>query len=68
LQVCGECSALTRNNISRVHRVFVLDEAEAIHDLDLCNFGRAMRAEVIFDVLLGDWKKSINAKGGALKG
>jgi hypothetical protein len=45
---------LTRYNIARVHGVFVLDEAEAVHQLDFRNLTRPMSTEVFFDVLLGN--------------
>lgn len=40
----------TWNNITRVHRVLVFDEAETIHQLDFHNFAGAMGTEVILDV------------------
>ena len=44
---------LTRDHISRVNRLIVLDEAEAIHDFDLADGTRSI-LEVIRDILLGD--------------
>jgi hypothetical protein len=46
---CGH----TRNDIASIHSVFVLDEAEAVHELDLGNLSRAMSIEVGFDISLG---------------
>jgi len=46
---------LTRDDISRVHRVLVLDEAEAIHQLDLGDLSRAMGRKVSLDIGLGGW-------------
>ena len=43
----------TRNHIARIHSVFVLDEAEAIHELNLGNLARTMGVEVILDISLG---------------
>lgn len=44
---------LTWNNITRVHRILVLNEAEATHELDLSDLASAMAVKVLFDVLLG---------------
>jgi hypothetical protein len=46
-------SKLTRNNVTRVHRVLVLDEAEAVHELDLSDLASAMGLEVGLDICLG---------------
>ena len=46
--------ALTRNDIFSIHGIFILDEAEAIHELDLLDGASAMSGEVFFDVLFGD--------------
>ena len=43
----------TRNHVACIHGVFVLDEAEAIHELDLGNLAGAMGVEVILDISLG---------------
>ena len=48
-------SVLTWNNVSRIHGVFVLDEAEAIHELNLGNLARAMSVEVILNIGLGSY-------------
>lgn len=44
---------LTWNNIARVHRVLIFDEAESIHQLDLGNFASAMGRKVSFNIGLG---------------
>jgi hypothetical protein len=44
---------LTRNDVARVHGVFVFDKAEAVHELDLGDFARPMAREVVLDVGLG---------------
>lgn len=43
----------SRNDIARIHGVLVLDEAEAIHELDLGNLTGSVGLEVGFDVCLG---------------
>ena len=45
----------TRDNIARIHGVFVLDEAEAIHELDLGNLAGAMGVEVVLNIGLGSY-------------
>ena len=46
---------LTRNDVTGVHGVLVLDEAESIHQLDLGDFTGSMGRKVSLDILLGDW-------------
>lgn len=43
----------TWNDITCVHGILVLDEAEAIHELDLGDFAGAMGVEVVLNVGLG---------------
>jgi hypothetical protein len=43
----------TRNNIASVHFVFILDEAEAVHELDLLDGTATMLGEVILHFGLG---------------
>jgi hypothetical protein len=43
----------TRDDVTRVHGVLVLDEAEAVHELDLGDFAGAMRLEMRLDFGLG---------------
>ena len=43
----------TRNDIASIHSILVLDEAEAVHELDFGNLSRAMSVEVGFDISLG---------------
>lgn len=45
----------TRYDITRVHSVFVLDKAEAIHELDLGNLTGAMGVEVVLNIGLGSY-------------
>lgn len=47
---------LTRHNITGIHGILILDEAEAIHQLDLGDLSRPMGVEVFFDILLGHCK------------
>ena len=44
---------LTWHDITRIHGVLVLDEPEAIHQLDLHDLTGAMGVEVILDIGLG---------------
>lgn len=44
---------LTRNHIPSIQCIIVLDEAEAIHELDLGNVSSTI-LEVVLDVFLGD--------------
>jgi hypothetical protein len=46
---------LTWNNIARIHRILVLNKAEAVHELDLGDFSGAMGRKVAFNVGLGDF-------------
>ena len=54
---------LTRNNIARIHRILVFDEAESIHQLNLGNLASAMGREVSFDVGLGSWLRALVLAG-----
>lgn len=47
---------LTRNNVARIHGILILNEAEAIHELDLRNLAGAMGTEVSLDLGLGDFE------------
>ena len=47
---------LTRHDIPSVHGVFILDESEAIHELDFRDLSCAMLSEVRLDVLLRGWE------------
>ena len=44
---------LTRDDISRVHSILVLDKAKAVHELDFGDLARAMSRKVIFDISFG---------------
>ena len=44
---------LTWNNITCIQRVFVLDEAKSIHELDLCDLSSPMSIEMVLNFLFG---------------
>jgi len=48
---------LTRDNITSIHGVFILDEAEAIHELDLRDFAGAMGSEVLLNIGLSGYTR-----------
>jgi hypothetical protein len=43
----------TWNHVSRIHSILVLDEAEAVHELDLGDFACAVGSKMRFDIVLG---------------
>lgn len=43
----------TWNHISRIHCIFILDEAETIHQLDLHYLASTVGTKVRLDILLG---------------
>lgn len=47
---------ITWNHISRIHGILILEKAEAIHEFDFCNLASSMALEMLFDILLGDWR------------
>lgn len=49
---------LTRNHISSIHRILVLDKPESVHQLDLCDLPGAMATKVFLDVLFSHLKKA----------
>ena len=49
---------LTGHNVLCVHRILVFDKTKAAHQLYLSDLSRTVGVEVIFDILLGDWKRS----------
>lgn len=53
VQWIGAWLKLTRDNITSVHCVLVLDEAKSVHELDLSDLTSAMRLEVALDICLG---------------
>jgi hypothetical protein len=56
----------TRDHVARVHRVLVLNEAEAIHKLDLGDLASAMGLEMGLDVGLGGVAREVaQVKAGA---
>ncbi len=46
---------LTRNDVTRIHWIVVLEETKAVHEFDLSNVSSSMAFEVLLDVFLGDW-------------
>jgi len=44
---------LTWNDVTRVHGIFVLNEAKAVHQLDLSDLAGAMGLKVCLDVRFG---------------
>lgn len=49
-------AALTRNDIPGVHGILILDETEAIHQLDLSD-GAIRVLEVALNILFGDCRR-----------
>lgn len=60
---CGGVRArggqLTRHNVTGVHGILVLDEAEAIHELDLDNLAGAMGRKVGLNIGLGSYRRGV---------
>lgn len=56
---------LTRNHIASVHRVVVLNETKAIHELDLGDGAGAMGLEMILDIFFGDWSSEVSGQRGS---
>lgn len=52
---------LTRYDIARIHGVFVLDKAEAIHELNLRDLAGAMGVEVVLNIGLGSCKHTVRS-------
>lgn len=52
----GSHRTLTGHYITGIHGVFIFDKSKASHELDLLDRSCAMAAEVVLDVLLGDWR------------
>lgn len=55
---------LTWDHIAGVHRILILDEAEAVHEFDLRDLSGAMGAEVRLNVGLGDLEGVQSQLGG----
>lgn len=53
---------LTRDDITGIHRILVLDEAEAIHELHLSNLPGAMGRKVGLDIGLGSCSREKKAR------
>lgn len=54
-EVATEAGIRTGHNVTRVHRIFVLDEAKAVHELDLGDLASAMGVEVVLNIGLGSY-------------
>ena len=52
---------LTWHHIARIHRILVLDKAEAIHELNLRNLAGAMAVEVVFNIGLGSCNHKVQS-------
>jgi hypothetical protein len=64
----GMTTELTWHNIPRIHGILVLDEAEAVHELDLCDLTGAMGREVSLDIGLGSWGRTSASTGSVVDG
>ena len=51
---------LTWNDVARIHGILVLDEAKAIHELDLDNLTGAMGREVCLDIIFGGCRRRVS--------
>jgi hypothetical protein len=49
----GEGRTEGRDDVASVHGIFVLDEAKAVHELDLSDFAGSMCREVLLHFSLG---------------
>lgn len=56
---------LTRNDITGIHSVVVLNESETIHELDLGDVAGAMGLEMILDIFFGDWSSEKSGQRGS---
>jgi len=52
---------LTRDDISRVHRILVLDETESVHELDLGDLASAMGGKMGLNIGLGSCRQQSGA-------
>lgn len=55
---------LTRNHITGIHHVLVLDEAKAVHQLDFLDRARPMTGKMVLDFLLRDWMGKVSCQLG----
>ena len=53
--MAAEAGIRTGHNVTRVHRIFVLDEAKAIHETALGDLASAMGVEVVLNIGLGSY-------------
>lgn len=54
---------LTWNDVASVHGILILNEAEPVHQLDLCDLSGAMGTKVRLDVGLGDFLQRRGQRG-----
>lgn len=59
---------LTWNDVTGIHGILVLNEAEPIHELDFSDLASAMGAEVSLNVGLGDFGKGERAVSEGVQG
>lgn len=58
LAFCGGVGGIiTRNHISSIHGILILDESKAVHELDLLDCTGAMSGEMGLNVSLGGYDK-----------
>ena len=50
----------TWDYILSIHGVFILDEAEAVHELDFLDDASTMMAKVFLNVGFGDWTRAVS--------
>lgn len=50
----------TWHNVTRIHRVLILDEAETVHQLHLCDVSGAMLCEMRLDIGLGSCRQRVS--------
>lgn len=55
---------LTRNHITGIHHVLVLDEAKAVHQLDFLDRARPMTGKMVLNFLLRDWMGKVSCQLG----
>ena len=58
--MCVCVSKHTRYNIPGIHGILVLDEAKAIHELDLGDLARAVGRKVSLDIGLGGCRVAVS--------
>jgi len=63
----GVATALTRNNVTSIQRILVLDEAEATHKLDLGDLSGAMFGKVGLNIGLGGCSSGLSVSGDSIR-